>query len=74
MENMTANSKRESILKKFRSEIDVASYDNHDIESAYEEVIEKFEKEFPDMGDAFQYEFVKMNEEHYEAACFGKLD
>lgn len=45
------------ILSKFRTEIEIASNDEEDIVSAYEEVIEKFDKEYPKYKGLFQEKF-----------------
>lgn len=54
-------SQRDSVLSKFKSEIEKASHDEDDIVSAYEEVMDKYKKKYPQFSKDFDATFDKMD-------------
>lgn len=49
------------VLSNFRSDINVASQDKHDIVSAYEEVISSYKEQYPQFSNELDAEWNKMN-------------
>ena len=52
-----------SIIYKFKQDIEKASTDPHDIESAYDEVFDQYTNQYPRLAPDFQKAFDEMSEE-----------
>lgn len=52
-----------TIIHKFKQDIEKASNDPHDIEGAYESIFDKYINQYPGLTSAFQNIFDQMSEE-----------
>ncbi len=53
----------EKVLTAFNAAIEIASKDEHDIESAYEEVIASYKQQFPQFSKEIDAEFERVSKE-----------
>ena len=61
--NESTPNQKDTILTKFKAEIEKASHDKHDIVSAYEEIMDEYKDKYPQFSKDFDAAFEWMDKD-----------